>query len=423
MFDNDNLAIEDLATPVADFGTGDAGRVHCLTLPEGWASIPDDTAPQGSPLLLLENGSALGPARTPLNALTESASGAYAHVGNKLWFTSRGALSPRENTNVYEVRYGDRSHKFVARANPHFDHDRILWNDEYDGHYGPVQYSEQFDGQWKLFLEGKEGFVRHTGVDTSDEYIDDRIKELTGVGYFLHRKAYGALSPLVRRLTGVEKRAERRGVGGRLYLEPKFPIDYFRGKSCLDIGCGAGRWTRTLLSLGASVKSVDMSEHGLASTRRFNSDVEKLNLFDIVERKDLHGRFDFTLCWGVVMCTHNPLRAFENVALTVRPGGSLYIMVYAPTYHSSDFVKNARLHYHRKTASYEERLAYVYELAGDERSNAINYLDMLNTEYNWTIDEETIEGWARKCGFVDVHFLNADEPHKGAHHVIMRRPA
>jgi SAM-dependent methyltransferase len=214
-----------------------------------------------------------------------------------------------------------------------------------------------------------------------------------------------------------------RDIGGRLFLQPKFGLDHFRGKRCLDIGCGAGRWTRTLMTLGATVKSVDMSEHGLKSTARFNTDVEKLNLFDIIpNRPDLHEAFDFTLCWGVVMCTHNPLLAFENVARTTRPGGEIYIMVYAPTYHSSEYVLSARRRFHRECRTDEEKLNFVYELAGEDRANAINYLDMLNTFYNWTIDEATIKGWCEALRLGDPQFLNAAEPHKCAHHVLIRKP-
>jgi SAM-dependent methyltransferase len=303
--------------------------------------------------------------------------------------------------------------------NPHFDDDRVIWSDAYSGQYQPVRYDEQFDHQWKLFLERKIGFRDHTGVETADEYIDDRIREITGVEDYLLRRRWGALTGVVKRLTGRASRSERRGIGGRLYLEPKFPIDFFRNKRCLDVGCGAGRWTRVLVSLGGSVKATDVSEHGLASTRRFTGDVEYLNLFDIIPaRPDLHSAFDFTLCWGVVMCTHDPRLAFANVARTVKPGGSLYCMVYAPTFHASEYVLKARRRYHRELHTPEERFAYVYELAGDDRDNAINYHDMLNTFYNWTIDEDTVKAWCRSNGLSEPVFLNANEPHKSTHHVL-----
>ncbi len=302
--------------------------------------------------------------------------------------------------------------------NPHFDHDRVVWSDEYSGQYHPVRYSEQFDDQWRLFLEHKVGFHEHTGVETSDPYIDDRIFELTGVSDYLTRERYGALYPIVRRFRLWREGEGKRDTGGRLHLEPKFPIDYFRGKHCLDLGCGAGRWTRTLLTLGATVKSADVSPHALQSTRRFNTDVEELNLFDILDRRrDLHEGFDFTLCWGVAMCTHDPGLAFANVARTVKPGGKLYVMVYAPTYHNSPFVLQSRKHYHTELTSPEERLQYAYKIA-DCPENAINLLDMLNTFYNWTVTEETIHRWYLRNGFTDVITLNKNEAHKCAYHVL-----
>ena len=135
--------------------------------------------------------------------------------------------------------------------NPHFDDDIVVWDDKYSGHYEPVAYDEQFDRQWRLFLEGEQGFRNHTGVETSDEYVDDRILELTGIPNVILKRRFGPAAGMVSNLTGRKKRQERRGIGGRLYLEPKFPIDAFKDKACLDLGCGAGRWTRTLMALGA----------------------------------------------------------------------------------------------------------------------------------------------------------------------------
>ncbi len=301
--------------------------------------------------------------------------------------------------------------------NPHFDDARVVWSDEYAGLYAPVAYDEQFDDQWRLFLERKTGFCDHTGVETSDEYIDDRIAELTGVSNVLYRRKWGMFASLMSRLSGRSDRQERRGVGGRLWLEPKFAIDFFQGKRCLDAGCGAGRWTKTLQSLGANMKSIDVSTHGLASTRRFNEDVSKCSIFDIPNRGDLHRAFDFTLCWGVVMCTHDPQAAFNAVASTVKTGGSLYLMVYAPTYHTSPQVLEWRARYHRECRTFEERLAFAYSIA-DRPENAINLLDMLNTFYNWTIPLAVCAEWFRAAGFGDVALLNQNEPHACGLHML-----
>lgn len=79
----------------------------------------------------------------------------------------------------------------LEKRNPDFDDNRVAWDDTYSGVYQPVPYSEQFDGQWKLYLEGRTGFHHHTGVETSAPYIDDRIFELTGVKGILERRNLG----------------------------------------------------------------------------------------------------------------------------------------------------------------------------------------------------------------------------------------
>lgn len=305
--------------------------------------------------------------------------------------------------------------------NPDFDDGLVVWDDRYSGRYRPVVYSEQFDGQWQLFLERKRGYCDHTGVETSDQYIDDRIYELTGIRDVTLRRRFGPLAGLATRILQFGNQEARRSVGGKLYLEPKFPLDFFQGKRCLDIGCGAGRWTRTLLTLGAKVKSVDVGENALRSTRRFNADTERLDIFDIPERSDLQAAFDFVLCWGVLMCTHDPKTAFQRVAETVKPGGSLYVMVYAPTYHASDYVRETRRRFHRECKTAEDKQNFVASIAQDDLDNAINYMDMLNTFYNWTIPQDVVTNWFNDTGFEDVVVLNKHEPHNCAWHVLGRK--
>jgi SAM-dependent methyltransferase len=308
--------------------------------------------------------------------------------------------------------------------NPHFDDNIVVWQDAYSGAYGPVNYDVQFDEEWKLFLHKKLGFHKHTGVETDDRWINDRIFELTGIPHYLETKRNGRfLGWLVYQLKGMLGEAEsRRNVGGRLLLEPKFAPDHFQGKQCLDVGCGAGRWTKTLMALGAQVKSVDVSEHALISTRRLNADVEYLNLFDIIgKRPDLHGRFDFTMCWGVVQHTHDPKLAFENVAKTVAAAGELYTMIYAPGYHNSAEIMKHRKYFHQNLKTIEEKLQYAYDIS-DTPENCINQFDMLNTFYNWVIPEEVIYHWYRQNGFTNIVTLNARDQDKCAFHIVGKKP-
>lgn len=309
--------------------------------------------------------------------------------------------------------------KYLHR-NPDFDDGRVVWSDDYSGLYRPTMYADQFDDQWRFFLERQRGFCNHTGVETSDPYIDDRIFELTGVKGLIERRKLGILYPVISVWRHALRTDRRRDVGGRLYLNPKFGLDYFKDKYCLDVGCGVGRWTRVLMELGGKVLSADVSEHAVRATSQFNKNVTKLDIFEIPQRKDLLAAFDFTLCWGVIMCTHDPKLAFESVASTVKPGGSLYVMVYAPTYHASDAVREMRRRFHRECRTSEEKLRFVFDVAQDP-DNAINYLDMLNTFYNWTIPEQVVHDWYRASGFTNIITLNKDEPDPCAWHVFGQR--
>ena len=307
--------------------------------------------------------------------------------------------------------------------NPHFDDDRVVWDDSYSGLYQPVPYEEQFDGQWRLHREGATGYVNHTGVETDDEYIDDRILELTGMKDVLLRRQYGEAAADVALRTG------RSGTCGA----PRFrwtavpsnqnsQLTTLLRKHCLDLGCGVGRWTKTLTALGGRVKATDVSESALQSVRRFTDDFERLDIFDITDRRpDLHEAFDFTLCWGVIMCTHDPKLAFENIARTVGIRGC-YVRNGLRTDLSRFGICLVRKgHYHRALRTPEERADFVRELTKHDRENAINYHDMLNTFYNWTITESTLESWFRRAGFEQPVFLNKNEVNKCGHHVLGRK--
>ena len=45
--------------------------------------------------------------------------------------------------------------------------------------------------------------------------------------------------------------------------EIQLPPEYFKGKLVLDAGCGSGRWTYAMASLGATVVAVDLTDAGV----------------------------------------------------------------------------------------------------------------------------------------------------------------
>ncbi len=106
------------------------------------------------------------------------------------------------------------------------------------------------------------------------------------------------------------------------------PRDLF-GKTVLEAGSGAGRFTEILLDAGARVVSFDYSSAVEANWRNNRSRGELL-LFqgDIYDMPFDDDTFDFVFCYGVLQHTPDPQRAFRSLFAKLRPGGRLSIDYY-----------------------------------------------------------------------------------------------
>ena len=307
--------------------------------------------------------------------------------------------------------------------NPHFDQNRIVWRDEYSGQYEPPVYDDQFELQWKLALGGNEEYFNNPGTSTDSRYIDDRVYEWTGKHPTSENGFYDPT------------------MGSRV-LDYPLDTDLIEGKRCVDIGCGMGRWTRTMQRVGAAeVLSIDISESAIESTRRFNDHIMKTDILKLPEQHpELREQFDFANLWGVAMCTHDPKTAFESAAFTVRPGGAIYLMVYAPDGSHNLPLTNVKRRKFHSLKGVEERLAFVdsvharrwdadfplidncknvlRSLLGRHKGHKTGVLDMLEPFYNWVIPMGIIEEWMAGNGFGKVTVLNPHDKHNAAHHVL-----
>lgn len=300
------------------------------------------------------------------------------------------------------------------RLHPHFDQGLIEWSDKYSGKYPPppTEYSRQFDLQWKIALEGNIEYYQHSGASVSDEYIEDRIYEWTGK----HPSRKGFM----------DKRSCQ-------VLDYPLDVNLIKNKKCIDIGCGMGRWTKTMLALGAaSVLSLDASASAIKSVARFNNNVQQTDIMSIPEtHPEWVESFDFACFWGVAMCTHDPLQAFLSAASTVKKGGSLYLMVYCPEGMHNRRATNIQRKKFHNLATIEEKLKYVDHVASLKwdweypvaenirnflirtgslifpswRPGKIGYLDLLQPYYNWVIPQKVIAGWMEKAGFSSYEYL------------------
>jgi SAM-dependent methyltransferase len=268
-------------------------------------------------------------------------------------------------------------------------------------------------------------------VSLSDEYTAARIYEWTG-----QIPQEFASSSVVQQF----------GREGERVLDHPLNIDLIRGRRCIDIGCGSGRWTKVMLTLGAeSVLAVDAAESAIESASRVTPYCLRADLMRIPEEHpELVEGFDFATFWGVAMCTHNPLAAFTAAASTVRSGGSLYLMVYAPDGMNGREVTRVQRCTYQRLRALEDQLAYVEHVRNREwdwaypwranvenilrkmlrvrKEDRIGVLDMLSPFYNWVIPLDVIKNWMMEAGFSEVTLLNDRRRRKGSYHVLGTKP-
>jgi 2-polyprenyl-3-methyl-5-hydroxy-6-metoxy-1,4-benzoquinol methylase len=110
----------------------------------------------------------------------------------------------------------------------------------------------------------------------------------------------------------------------------QLPREYFKGKLVLDAGCGSGRWTYALASLGATVVAVDLTDSGVEVTRKATVALDQVAVLqaDIFHLPFKPDSFDFVVSWGVLHHTPDTSAAFARLAPLVKKGGDLYVMIY-----------------------------------------------------------------------------------------------
>lgn len=103
-----------------------------------------------------------------------------------------------------------------------------------------------------------------------------------------------------------------------------FSIDKLKGKTVLETGCGAGRFTELLVEAGALVHSVDLSI--AVETAKDNVGDHPNVVFaqaDIYALPFPKASFDYVLCMGVVQHTPDPEKTIASLYEFVKSGGTL----------------------------------------------------------------------------------------------------
>ena len=111
-----------------------------------------------------------------------------------------------------------------------------------------------------------------------------------------------------------------------------FDLEFFRGKTVLDAGCGGGRNAIAMARLGAGeVHGVDIGRQGIVNARERAAGLGNVQfqVASILEMPFERGKFDLVWCAGVLMITDDENRALDELTRVLKPGGYLYLLVYA----------------------------------------------------------------------------------------------
>jgi SAM-dependent methyltransferase len=208
----------------------------------------------------------------------------------------------------------------------------------------------------------------------------------------------------------------------------ELPRDFFAGKDVLDAGCGSGRWSYALHRLGANVHAMDLTAAGPEALHGELGHEERMRIAqaNLYEAPFAPESFDFVMSWGVLHHTPSTRAGFDRIAPLVKPGGTLYVMVYPPAPYlqgpGTDLLRvfmrrlsderryEACKHLvvrHRSVAlALAPFLMFKYYDERRETVDASTYQFMLFDAYSprWNHRHSASEvvGWFRKAGFREV---------------------
>lgn len=120
----------------------------------------------------------------------------------------------------------------------------------------------------------------------------------------------------------------------RRFQANDFPLDWFQGKNCLDVGCGGGRYTMAMAKLGAThCTGIDIGENSIVDARKRASAMNLTDVnFEVTSATSLpyiDGSFDCVIFSGVLQHLAEPVTALSEISRVLRSGGMFYTLVYA----------------------------------------------------------------------------------------------
>jgi ubiquinone/menaquinone biosynthesis C-methylase UbiE len=184
------------------------------------------------------------------------------------------------------------------------------------------------------------------------------------------------------------------------------PLDnpeFFKGKICLDAGCGSGRAIRSMLLAGAKkIYGIDVGEGCVRNTIKRNSsfkDQLEVKVASVLNIPFPDETFDFVFCDGVLHHTTLPYTGFKELVRVLKTGGTLVIGVYG-----RGGLMNFAIYFARKFRHIIP-LNVTFKLCKLISSNPVTWYAVLDCMYvpiRENYYEHEIKEWFEKAGLEDI---------------------
>ncbi|MCK7508390.1 MAG: glycosyltransferase [Desulfobacterales bacterium] len=107
------------------------------------------------------------------------------------------------------------------------------------------------------------------------------------------------------------------------------PVELLEGKTVMEVGAGAGRFTEYFIRHAKLVVAVDLSEAIFVNAALGASNLVPVQA-NLLEMPPMKMRFDMVYCRGVLQHTPDPVRSISQLHQWVKPGGTVVFDIYAP---------------------------------------------------------------------------------------------
>ena len=254
------------------------------------------------------------------------------------------------------------------------------------------------DGEYADAIYDKK--VAHQPVGTNTARAANKVadtKTLTGELYsslfnrFDNRHYFAEATDLLR------QRIDRNAIG----------YDWLQGKKGLDAGCGGGRYTVALASLGAAkVTGIDYGRDNIkdAKLRSRSAGIDKVNFrhADVLNIPYRDNSFDFVFSNGVLHHTTDPQRGIEELFRVLKPGGKMWIFLYGSSlwWEMMDVLRPL------SAKASRQQMQHVMQLMGYAPNRIFKFMDSLYVPIIESYTAKQMEGMLKRAGFADLQQLH-----------------